>query len=352
MRDHAPLILLAEPATVVTGRYTRTAVEGRARLAAGLAERAAASGATVERIAAAPVDGFHWGRWFAAAARGAIARIGTDGVLAYATAGSLALVDDEFLATLLAPEHGGVVANNRFSADAFAVRGDLERAIGVLENAPSDNAAVRILGEAGFAITDLSQRPWASADADTPQDLALLELAGVAAAADADRPALPRFDALQAVVTDRGGELVVAGRVSVATARYLETETACRVRLLIEERGMRSGPGVPRSILALLLERAGAAALVDELGRLGDVVVVDTRVLMASVARSSNPAHWPPPEERFASDFLDAEPVATPWLRALVETSVTSPAPILLGGHFLVNDGLRILVERAWAAAE
>ncbi|MEO6059192.1 MAG: hypothetical protein ABIQ05_04375, partial [Candidatus Limnocylindria bacterium] len=81
---------------------------------------------------------------------------------------------------------------------------------------------------------------------------------------------------------------------------------------------------------------------------LGDAVILDSRVLMAALAGSSDAATWPPEEERFASDFGDATPIATPWLAELTEAAAASPVPIVLGGHALVSDGLRILVDAAW----
>ncbi|MDQ3880404.1 MAG: hypothetical protein M3295_04955 [Chloroflexota bacterium] len=347
----APLILLAEPAVAVTGRYTAIAQHGRRVLGEELAARLTRAGAEVLALPAAAAGGFRWGPWFAAAARAALRRHAqAAAVVGYATAGSLALVDDDAIAALLAPDRNAAVANNRFSTDAFAVRGDLDRALSVLEDAPSDNAAGQRLADAGYAVSDLANRPFATADVDTPHDLALVSRTrpfdGVAP------PAIPRLDDIGRVVRDRRAELVVAGRVSSATARYLETETACRVRLFVEERGMRAGPREPRSLLAAWLSRHGAASLVEQLAALGDAVVLDTRVLMGAIGGSSDAAAWPPAEERFASDFLDASPVTTPWLRELTEAAADSSTPVMLGAHLLVNDGLRILVQQAWAAAE
>ena len=114
---------------------------------------------------------------------------------------------------------------------------------------------------------------------------------------------------------------------------------------------MRSATGsgqAPRSILAVLMARSSPADLVGELARLGDAVVLDTRVLMAAVAGSADASTWPPEEERFASDFGDAARVATPWLRELVEAAAGSSVPFVLGGHALVSDGLRLIVSASW----
>ena len=96
------------------------------------------------------------------------------------------------------------------------------------------------------------------------------------------------------------------------------------------------------------MDRSSPAELVAELARLGDAVVLDTRVLMAAVAGSADATAWPPEEERFASDFGDASRVATPWLRELTEAAATASVPMLFGGHALVSDGLRLIVSAAW----
>jgi hypothetical protein len=96
------------------------------------------------------------------------------------------------------------------------------------------------------------------------------------------------------------------------------------------------------------MARSSPAELVAELATLGDAVVLDTRVLMASVARSSDASDWPPEEERFASDFGDGTRIGTPWLRELTEAAAGAPVPFLFGGHGLIGDGLRLVIAAAW----
>src|SRR3990170_8250203 len=98
-------------------------------------------------------------------------------------------------------------------------------------------------------------------------------------------------------------------------------------------RSARDPDSHPRSILAALMARSSPTELVQELARLGDAVVLDTRVLMASLARSSEASRWPPEEERFASDFGDHARIETPWLRELTEAAGDASVPFLFGGH-------------------
>jgi hypothetical protein len=366
----APLVLVTTPSGGQPfGSHAAIAAEGQRFLAADLSHRLGRLGAAVAPLPSTQAMGFQWGHWFVDAARAALTSAGGPvDAIGYAGGGALCLLDDDTLDALLAPVPGEVVANNRFSADAFVVAGDLERALDVLATCENDNAAPRWLNDAGFAWRDLGDAPWTRFDVDTTLDLALLRLA---TRLPGTRPLdgslrgflemtrlpgdraleVPHLEHIGEVIRDRGGELVVAGRVPASTWQDLETETACRVRCLVEERGMRSArdpDSHPRSILAALMSRSSPAELIAELARLGDAVVLDTRVLMASVAGSSDASAWPPEEDRFASDFGDHGRVATPWLRELTEAASGASVPFLFGGHALVSDGLRLIMAAAW----
>ncbi len=369
----APLVLVTTaPQGQPFGSHAAIAADGQRLLAADLSRRLGRLGAAVAPLPhAIPTGGapFHWGRWFTTAARAAM-RYGDGSVdaIGYAGGSALGLLADGALDDLLSPIGGEVVANNRFSADAFVVAGDLDAALAALEGCETDNAAPRCLNEAGFAWRDIGSAPWARFDVDTTLDLALLrlatrlpetrtldgsvrgflEMARLPGGAALEVPHLARIGE---VIRDQATELVVAGRVPAGTWQELETQTACRVRCLVEERGMRSTRGPsrpPRSVLAALMARSSPSELVAELAQLGDAVILDTRVLMASVAGSSDASAWPPEEERFASDFGFHAGVATPWLRELTEAAADASVPFLFGGHALVSDGLRLIVAAAW----
>ena len=380
----APLMLIVDPGAKPGvdppfGTYAAVSVAGRRRLAIELSRRLIAADSGVAALhPVLPPDGepFHWGRWYAAAARAMLARVRAEGrpldAIGYAGAGALALADDPLIEALVSAIPGEATANNRFSTDAFLVAGQptgrltLEAALDALEGCSTDNAAMHCLEAAGFAIRDLSASNWARFDVDTPLDLALLRLGarlpttrrpdGVVAAflemtilPGGRSLEVPHLPEIGAILRDRDRQLVVAGRVPSSAWSYLETESACRVRCFIEERGMRSArDAVPHSLLADWMERLGPTELVNELATLGDAVILDSRVLMAARAGSSDAAAWPPAEERFASDFLDATPIATEWLSELTAAAAASSVPFLLGGHALVSDGLRILVDAAW----
>ena len=157
-----PLVLVVEPdPRGADGSYAAIAGRGQALLAAELSRRFAAVGADVARLpAGADSPTFHWGAWFTSAARAARLGARTAGkpgeAIGYAGAGALALLDDRGLSALASARPGEVVANNRFSADAFVVAGDVDGALHALADCASDNAAVRCLEAAGFVSRDLS----------------------------------------------------------------------------------------------------------------------------------------------------------------------------------------------------
>lgn len=112
---------------------------------------------------------------------------------------------------------------------------------------------------------------------------------------------------------------------------------------------MRAAPAHrPRSLLGDWVSETGATSLIEHLAALGDAVIIDSRVVMASLAGSSDAAAWPAPEERYASDFGDSSPIATPWLHDLTTTAASASVPFLMGAHTLVSDGLRIFTDAAW----
>ena len=263
---------------------------------------------------------------------------------------------------------GHALANNRYSADVVAVSRAADLA--ELPPLPVDNALPRWLKEwAGVAVSDLRSRWRLGVDIDTPLDLSVLGYTSAREGAGSEPLVGERLAALSEILSNRRAELLVAGRVSSTTLKWLESGVACRIRALIEERGLRAatrlaqssattGSRPPRSVLGELLDRDGPESLARTVATLADAAVIDTRVLLAhrhgaDESATMPPAAWPPAEDRFASDLLLPASVADPWLRALTELAATSPAdhPILLGGHTLVNGGLRLLAQRARAGA-
>jgi hypothetical protein len=363
------------------GPLERALIGARAEMAESHRRGFLAAGATDVRVVAGPPDGISFGarlRGLAAEALGA----GAAGLVVLGS-GAIPLAtarDRRAFVTAAGRLVPAALANNIYSADIVALCGaTLLGELRDLPDLPADNALPRWLAEvAGVPVSGLGR--WRlGIDLDSPLDLLLagravddarLRMAGLDI-----QPVVERLGRVRLILGDRRAELVLAGRTSAGTLRALERGAACRVRALVEERGLRAastlalgvadgGPGggaadggdaadpgavaarrPPRSTLGLLVDRDGPEALGGLLAELGDGAVVDTRVLMAHRFGADEIA-WPPAEDRFAADLLLPDRIAEPWLRALITGLRDGPIPVLAGGHTLVGPGIRLLATR------
>lgn len=236
------------------------------------------------------------------------------------------------------------VLNNFYSTDFGVLVPPPE---GGFSDLVRDNPLGLRLWRAGYRCYELPRSAVTQLDIDTPGELQLLalvqdlpqELARVLRDVPTDRA-----QAILDLMTRVGGELLVVGRVAGQVLRVLEKTSACRVRVLSEERGMASlglaDAAKVRSLLSFV--SSNPAQLVSALASLADGVVWDTRVWLAAQGL------WPLPEDRFACDLLLPEEVKTPLLKELAEACLAAPVPFLLGGHALVSGGLYLAAELAW----
>jgi hypothetical protein len=341
------VIILHPEAGPDAGPLTRALAEARSRCAARhitLAERA---GATSVRIVAGPPDDLPFG----ARLRNLVGGLGDGGlVLLGSGAVPLATLSDvrAFVAAAGSADQPRALANNRYSADVIAIARARETLDGV-GDLPADNALPRWLAEtAGIPVDDLAHRWRLAIDIDGPLDLVLLGGAWSSGLSASERAAVDqRLARIRALATDPAAELVVAGRTSATSLRWLERSTASRTRAIVEERGLRTarpGQRPPASVLGALLERDGPSSLGTHLARLGEGAILDSRVLLAH-RLGADERRWPSPEDRFASDLLLHARIADPWLRDLTAAAADAPIPILLGGHTLVGPGLRLALR-------
>ncbi|HYK95558.1 MAG TPA: hypothetical protein VE011_06820 [Candidatus Dormibacteraeota bacterium] len=355
---HVAVRILHPPTREDAGELTRFVGRARSIAAEDLERRFRAAGAEDAGIVTSHEDG----RSFGERLRGVVAGLEPDAGLVVLGSGSIPLASEGDLRALVdvaRSSEARALTNNRYSSDVVAV--GQATILASVPDLPADNLLPRWLTTiAGVAVDELPDRARLAMDIDSPLDLELLrrdhscpspllELAGSMAhrltrVADA-------FDALAALARDPSRELLVAGRLSAATLRTLETGTACRIRALIEERGLRASALLqdegsrrqrpPASMLGLLLDRDGPASIGALVHGLADGAAIDTRVLLAH-RHGPDEAAWPSPEDRYASDLLLADRIRDPWLQQLTLHARSHAIPIALGGHSLVGPGLRL----------
>jgi CTP:molybdopterin cytidylyltransferase MocA len=280
----------------------------------------------------------------------------------------LKLADVQRLVKAASSRKRAALTNNRYSSDIIAVA--RAAVLRQLPDLPSDNALPRWLEEhAGYDVTELPGRDRLALDIDTPLDVALVALASgapgwLARAAGEAGWAVPRHDPLRTLAADPHGELLVFGRSSSRTLRWMERNVRCRVRFLAEERGLRASSPLaigrrasgthsstrtkarqPRATLGMLLDTRGPGALAEIVSELADGAIIDMRVLLAH-RLGADEADWPSAVDRYASDLLQSDEITDPWLRELTQAAASSTQPILLGSHSLVGPGIPLVLGR------
>lgn len=268
------------------------------------------------------------------------------GAGALLTTGDLATIRDE-----LERSPALVLSNNYYSADLVALTPTT--ALDAIELPATDNPLPRLLHQqAGLPSRQLPRSAATLLDVDTPPDATVLlrhphcppELRTVGAF---EAELGPRVDALMTLVTTAERELLVAGRVGAPVWSYLESQTASRVRMLAEERGMqaagRDTSGDARTALGFLYELVGPKVFFERMRELGDGMLFDSRVLFAHLG-------WrPSASDRFASDLFRPDEIEHDGVRAFTTAARDAGFPLLLGGQTLVSGVLWTMVDAAWS---
>lgn len=329
-----------------TGAFRQIVVSTNSpRLATALRDK------PVQVVMDPPDEAFHFGLWL----RQLVNRFGIE-KLFYIGGGSGPLLSQEEMARMaeaVDKEDEFLITNNFYSTDYVAF--SPARALHAIKPPELDNDLGWLLvRQAGLKNFSPPRSAATQLDVDTPIDL--MTILGHPALGPHLERYLQELDLetshiqrAMAFFVDRAAEVFIAGRVSSATWAYLERETACRVRLLSEERGMRASgrqaQGKVRSLLGLYLDAVGTETFFTRMGELGQAAFIDNRVILAHWSL------WPSDADRFYSDLRQPEKVQDPRLRMLVEAAMSAPIPVVMGGHSLVSGGLYALLETAWATS-
>lgn len=305
----------------------------------------------VQVVVDPPDQEFHFGLWLWQL----VERFGIE-KLFYMGGGSGPLLSQDEMTRMVEAvdkEDEFLITNNFYSTDYAALTP--AQALRAIEPPRLDNDLGWLLvRQAGLKNYSPPRSAATQLDVDTPIDLMAIQghpavgshLACYLEELDLDTS---HIQETMALFVDRAAEIFIAGRVSSATWAYLERETACRVRLLSEERGMRASgrqaQGQVRSLLGFYLDAVGVEAFFVRVGELGQAAFVDNRVILAHWHL------WPSDADRFYADLRLPDKVQDPRLRTLVEASMAAPVPVVMGGHSLVSGGLYALLETAWATS-
>ena len=258
---------------------------------------------------------------------------------------------DEFAAVASALQNEAVVvSNNFFSADLVGFTpGRIVRDLDLPNN---DRILPRLfVQQAGLTSQALPRTIANQFDLDTPGDLAVLVYAGGAgphlrAHLENTPVDTARLDAAARLFTDNQAEVLVAGRVGSSVWQYLESETACRIRMYSEERGMQAAGrdlnGQARSLLAFHAKSVGPTIFFADLAEMVQAAFIDTRALFAHLGLNPSRA------DRFLSDAMQPDGITDPWIREFTAAACDAPIPVILGGSSLVTSGVQLLSEAAW----
>ena len=271
----------------------------------------------------------------------------------YVGAGGVPLMSGTDLAAIanhLRREQNIVISNNYFSADMVAFTPG--SAIEQVDAPQSDNYLPRLLhDQAGLESRPLPRGPETQFNIDSPADLAILKVTvgggpNLAKFVDAFDVDVEPYRRLSRCLVDPQAELLLAGRVGSQVWPYLESETACRLRVYSEERGMQAAgrdvSGKARSLLAFHLREVGCQRFFAELGELADAACIDTRPMLSHLGVAASRA------DRFWSDLGRPDQIEDAFLTEFTQAANDAPIPVLLGGHSLIAGGLMLLNEAAW----
>lgn len=274
----------------------------------------------------------------------------------YFGAGSAPLLGQEVIAQVReallsanASEERVVLTDNLHSSDWVAFT-QAQDALPIVRRANRDNSLAWMLQEEGgwTVRAPATLLPSARTDLDTPADLAIVRAHPACSPrlrAALQDPLLERIPvgAILDVLARDGSRAALIGRVAPQAWDALSRATQCWIRVFSEERGMaaseRLARGEARSLVERMIARWGPGAFFEELARVADAAIIDSRVLMAAAG------HYPDAGERFASDVYLLNAIHDPWLREFTAAAQAAPLPVLLGGHGVVAGGLHALAE-------
>lgn len=278
------------------------------------------------------------------------------GPVCYAGSGMPAMTVDDWSSVRATIEAGAATVNRMFSCDWIGVPDG--RLLSHASGEAVDNRFALLIREAGdVPVVSYDRSARSLLDIDTPADVTVLkaaasvgslEIGPATRAALAQQPELDEPVQLASrvfdVMTQHDGELMIAGRVSGSDWAAVDRDTSCRVRVLSEERGLRSRQRRARSLLGELYEWGGPDGFLLALESLGDALFWDTRPFLSHLGWDVSRC------DRFWADLGRWDEIGDERLRGLV--SMLQDSAVMLGGHSLVSGGMLAAIDAAWSRLE
>ncbi|MXX31415.1 MAG: hypothetical protein F4Z51_04115 [Chloroflexi bacterium] len=278
------------------------------------------------------------------------------GPVCYAGSGMPAMTADDWSAVLAAIKSGNATANRMFSCDWIGVPDG--RLLRCAAGEQVDNRFALLIREgAEVEVQSFARSARSLLDVDTPSDLTVLQAAAsvgslevgeLSAAAlsswrELDEPVQLASRVFE-VMTRQDEELMISGRISGSDWAVVDRDTSCRVRVLSEERGLRTRQRRARSLLGELYEWAGQDGFLLALEGMGDATIWDTRPFLSHLGWNLSRC------DRFWADLGCWERITDKRVRSLV--SMLEDSAVLMGGHSLVSGGLLAGIDAAWTQWE
>ena len=143
------------------------------------------------------------------------------------------------------------------------------------------------------------------------------------------------------VVNNNYPSLWISGRIGGPTIEFCDRVGCGRLRIVSEERGMRSTgrQNMVNSLVGQYIEGTGIDGFFKYVESAAEAALIDTRPLFVHFKLD------PDENDRFYSDLGEWQRIKDPWVREFTKRAREASIPIILGGHTLVLGGI-------WAIAE
>lgn|GEM_PF-68631 len=240
-----------------------------------------------------------------------------------------------------------VISNNFVSSDFIAFTP--ATAINHIQLPDIDNTLAKLLHQqAGLRMELIESGLSTSYDIDTLIDVMVLGVQQRTGARTRRTIRKLEFDfskleKAKQILINPEAEVLIYGRINPYPISYISRNAKCRLRILMEERGMRALGRLERqevtSLLGYMLKKGSLEEFFNMISDLCDCAFLDTRVLFAHLKMDLS--KW----DRFNSDLGYFDKIQNEFAREFTMQAENARIPIICGGNTLVNGGIWALLD-------